>query len=134
MTYNNNDPLVHFWQATDSGKFVVHFYNTGNDHNTFYPNKLENSIYLDWHKESFIFFAWNNSFRLKKLIKLQIIQSTSDGRNCNQQMLINGISIWSRNLSCAPILTETQNIYFTGLQGNAPDVEVRNFQFFTHPV
>ena len=70
-----------------------------------------------------------------KLMKLQIIQSTSDGSSCKQQMLINGILIWSRSLSCAPILTETQNIYFHGDRDDyRPDVEIRNFQFFTHPV
>ena len=69
------------------------------------------------------------------LIKLRIIQSTSDGRNCKHQMVINEQTIWSRSLSCPPILTETQNIYFFGSRDDAPpDVEIRNFQFFTHPL
>ena len=66
-------------------------------------------------------------------MKLQAIQSTSDGRNCKQEILINESSIWSRSLTCPQILTETQMIYFSGNRG-VQDVEVRNFQFFTHPV
>ena len=66
--------------------------------------------------------------------KLQFIQSTSDGRNCKHEVLLNGTSIWSRSLSCPAILTETQLIYLNGNDSRVPDVEVRNFQFFTHPV
>ena len=71
-----------------------------------------------------------------ELKKLQAIQSSSDGQNCKQEVFINGISIWSHSLSCPRILTETQYIYFTsGLSINrVPDAEIRNFQFFTHPV
>ena len=70
-----------------------------------------------------------------KFIKLQAIQSTSDGRNCKQTILLNGKSIWSRSLSCPGILTETQYIYFTGsYDGYVPDAEIRNIQFFTYPL
>lgn len=65
--------------------------------------------------------------------KLQGIQSTSDGINCKHEILLNGTSIWSRTLSCPPILTETQEIYVSG-DYSCPDVEVRNFQFFTRPL
>ena len=70
---------------------------------------------------------------LTKTPKIQGIQSTNDGINCKQEILLNGTSIWSRTLSCPEILTETQQIYLSGTY-SYPDVEVRNFQFFTHPL
>ena len=81
---------------------------------------------------SFIYNFYYNFNFFTKSWQLQAIQSTSDGRNCKQEVLINGSSIWSRSLTCPRILTETQLIYFSGLDPR--DVEVRNFQFFTHPV
>ena len=70
-----------------------------------------------------------------KLKKIQGIQSTTDGKNCKQEIRLNGTSIWSRSLSCPRILTETQMIYMSGSTAySPPDIEVRNFQFFTHPL
>ena len=87
---------------------------------------LINAYFINVYKICFIF---------EKLNKLQAIQSTSDGTNCKQEILLNGESIWSRSLRCPGILTETQYIYFSGSYGgHVPDAEIRNLQFFTYPV
>ena len=65
--------------------------------------------------------------------KVQAIQSTSDGRTCKQEVLINELLLWSRSLNCPPILTAKQSIYMSG-DYKHPNAEARNFQFFTHPI
>ena len=65
---------------------------------------------------------------------MQAIQSTPDGINCKQEILINGLSIWSRSLRCPQTLTSKQLIYLSGDYSFDASLQVRNFQFLTHPV
>ena len=73
-------------------------------------------------------------FQFQNPQKFQFMQSTEDGINCKQEVLLNGTPIWTQNSSCPKILTEPQQIYLAADDGRVPDAEVRNFKFFTHPV
>ena len=71
-----------------------------------------------------------------KSFKVQMIQSTSDGVKCKQEVKINGESIFNRTVDCPRSKPGTQGIYACGdtYGKQISDAEIRNFKFVTHPI
>ena len=96
------------------------------------------ALYADYnystgfHKES-LFDSLYSKLTIQCIIirhwKFQMKQSTSDGENCQQQLIYDNSVLWSESLRCPEPVTYPLNIYFTGTDSRVVSGEVRNFRF-----
>ena len=76
----------------------------------------------------------NNRLPLNEWYKVQLIQSTHDGKSCRQKLRINDRSVWQKRLDCPPLKTGVQHIYTTGPYIYTAGTLIKNFKFFSHPL
>ena len=65
--------------------------------------------------------------------KVQLIQSTHDGRSCRQELKINNQYVWQKTVPCPSLKTGIQDIYTCGNSYVPLNAQIKNFKFFTHP-
>ena len=111
--------LVYLHFPTHIDKMYFHFWKGGS---------------VNWKAISFSNMFPNNRPPLNEWYKLQLIQSTHDGKSCRQELKINDRSVWEKRLACPYLKTGVQHIY----TGEKPDDHsktlIKNFKFFSHPL
>merc|ERR1712126_627223 len=75
----------------------------------------------------------NNRRPFNQWYKVQLIQSTHDGRSCRQELKINDQYVWQKTVPCPSLKTGIQEIYPCGRSYVPSNAQIKNFKFFTHP-
>ena len=59
-----------------------------------------------------------------------------DGNDCKQEVRINHRSVWEETVQCPKMNTLTKAIYVSDEHSRwtTPDAEIKELQFFTHPI
>ena len=149
-TANNNDPLIFLYFEESTNKMYIHFWRDGADFQPYVPTNVSKSEFFTWNKKGVhsssklhgqcrhLCNYSSNRFRIcyRFPLKLQLIQSTSDGLNCKQEVKIAEKTVWEETVNCPKMLTGTKGIWLFGDVSWTPfpDAQIRNFQFLTHPL
>ena len=75
----------------------------------------------------------NNRRPFNQWYKVQLIQSTHDGRSCRQELKINDQYVWQKTVPCPSLKIGIQEIYTCGNSYVPLNAQIKNFKFFTHP-
>ena len=118
-TADSFNSMVYLLFSTQYDEMYFHFWEGGLD---------------NWEKISYSNMFANKRPPLNEWYKLQLIQSTHDGKSCRQELKINDRSVWEERLACPSLKTGVQHIY----TGEKPDDHsktlIKNLKFFSNPI
>ena len=121
-SYVRSNSMVYFWPYTK--KVYFGFWSGG-------------STSLESVPQSRIFPNNNPKYNMRPFnqwYKVQLIQSTDDGRSCRQELKINDRSVWQKNLACPTMKSGIQEIYTCGNSYVPTNDQMKNFKIFTNPL
>ena len=144
IVYVSYEKNVHKSKSILQNPIVFPNQKVGSDYNEDAKNSLVYLLPYSTAVGKLYFHFWrggsysqeNINFRRieREWYKAQMIQSTYDGKICRQSVKINGLYVYQKTLACPSLKSGVKEIYTTGNQGDSSKSQIRNFQFFSHPL